>query len=85
MRLRSLNPRTLVTCMVLLSAVFWFAMGATALMAHQVFEGVPDRRAISRVILIGSFGRNTNGSHACSGRGGSFRRRKFAGRRRVTG
>jgi penicillin-binding protein 1A len=35
--------------MVLLAIAFWFGMGATALMAHQVFEGVPDRRAISRV------------------------------------
>jgi penicillin-binding protein 1A len=35
--------------MVALSVAFWFAMGASALFAHQVFEDVPDRSSIGRV------------------------------------
>jgi penicillin-binding protein 1A len=35
--------------MVVLAVLFWAGMGATALFAHQVFDGVPDRKALSRV------------------------------------
>ena len=43
------HPRGFVAVMVALASVFWIGMGATALFAHQVFEGVPDRRALSQV------------------------------------
>jgi penicillin-binding protein 1A len=42
-------PRGFVALMVALAVVFWTSMGATALLAHQVFEGVPDRASLSRV------------------------------------
>ncbi len=35
--------------MIALAAAFWFSMGATALVAHQMFDGVPDKTALSRV------------------------------------
>jgi 1A family penicillin-binding protein len=47
--LASGRPRAFVGVMIALSAGFWFAMGATALFAHQVFDGVPDRGSLSRV------------------------------------
>jgi penicillin-binding protein 1A len=43
------HPRGFVALMLALAAVFWVGMGATALFAHQVFEGVPDRSALSQV------------------------------------
>jgi 1A family penicillin-binding protein len=43
------HPRGFVVVMVILAVVFWTGMGATALLAHQVFEGVPDRTMLSRV------------------------------------
>jgi 1A family penicillin-binding protein len=43
------NPRGFVGLMIVLAVTFWFTMGATALVAHQVFEGVPDRSTLSRV------------------------------------
>ena len=42
-------PRGFVVLMVALAVVFWTSMSATALLAHQVFEGVPDRALLSRV------------------------------------
>jgi len=35
--------------MVLVSAAFWFSMGATALAAHQLLGGLPDRHTLGRV------------------------------------
>lgn len=43
------HPRGFIAVMVALSVVFWAGMGATALVAHQLFDGVPDRESISRV------------------------------------
>jgi penicillin-binding protein 1A len=43
------HPHRFVTLMVALSIAFWFAMGATALVAHQVFQEVPDKSSIGRV------------------------------------
>jgi 1A family penicillin-binding protein len=43
------HPRGFVALMVVLAVAFWTGMGATALLAHQVFEGVPDRTTLSRV------------------------------------
>ena len=34
---------------VALAVAFWFAMGATALFAHQVFDDIPDRQSLGRV------------------------------------
>ncbi|HUE85990.1 MAG TPA: PBP1A family penicillin-binding protein [Vicinamibacterales bacterium] len=42
-------PRGFIALMVALAVVFWMGMGATALLAHQVFERVPDRAWLSRV------------------------------------
>ena len=35
--------------MLALALTFWSAMGATALMTHQVFDGIPDRSHLNRV------------------------------------
>ena len=43
------HPRGFVAMMVVLAVLFWTGMGATALLAHQVFEGVPDRWMLSSV------------------------------------
>src|SRR5688500_16226776 len=43
------NPRAFVWTMLALTAGFWFAMGASALFAHQLLTGVPDRGTVSRV------------------------------------
>jgi membrane peptidoglycan carboxypeptidase len=43
------HPRGFVAVMLALAVVFWTGMGATALLAHQVFEGVPDKTVLSRV------------------------------------
>jgi 1A family penicillin-binding protein len=43
------NPRGFVWTMVALTAAFWFGMGASALFAHQLLTGVPDRDTVSRV------------------------------------
>ena len=48
-RLVSGNPRVLVGAMLALAGAFWFAMGASALFAHQVLDGVPDRSSLTRV------------------------------------
>jgi 1A family penicillin-binding protein len=42
-------PKGFIALMVALAVVFWMGMGAAALLAHQVFEGVPDRTSLSRV------------------------------------
>ena len=41
------NPRTFVWTMAALTAIFWFGMGASALFAHQLLTGVPDRDTTS--------------------------------------
>src|SRR5687768_10320911 len=43
------NPRGFLAAMVALTTVFWFSMGATALFAHQLLNGVPDRSTLSRI------------------------------------
>jgi penicillin-binding protein 1A len=43
------HPRGFVSLMVVLAVLFWTGMGATALFAHQIFDGVPDRETLSRV------------------------------------
>jgi 1A family penicillin-binding protein len=43
------NPRALVAGTLVLAAAFWFSMGATALYAYQVLDGVPDRGTLGRV------------------------------------
>jgi penicillin-binding protein 1A len=43
------HPRGFVAAMVALALTFWSAMGATALMAHQVFDGIPHRSDLNRV------------------------------------
>ena len=43
------HPRGFVALMVVLATLFWAGMGATALFAHQLFDGVPDRASLSRV------------------------------------
>lgn len=43
------RSRVLVGAMVVLAVAFWFSMGATALFAHQVFDGVPDRQTLGRL------------------------------------
>jgi penicillin-binding protein 1A len=43
------HPRGFIGLMMALAVVFWTGMGATALFAHQVFDGVPDRKTLSRV------------------------------------
>ena len=45
----SQNPRGFVAAMAVVAATFWFAMGATAIFAHQVLAGVPDRASLPRV------------------------------------
>jgi penicillin-binding protein 1A len=42
-------PRVFVASIVVIAVAFWMSMGATALLAHQVFEGVPDRASLSQV------------------------------------
>jgi penicillin-binding protein 1A len=43
------NPRGFVAAMVVLAAMFWFGMGATAIFAHRVLDDVPDRSSLTRV------------------------------------
>ena len=43
------HARTFVWVMVVVGIVFWFSMGATILFAHQLFDGLPERRNISQV------------------------------------
>jgi 1A family penicillin-binding protein len=43
------HARMFVAAMLVLAAGFWFTMGATALAAHQLFNGLPDRHALGRV------------------------------------
>ena len=43
------NPRGFVATMVALTIAFWFAMGASALLAHQLLHDVPDRSTLNRV------------------------------------
>ena len=43
------HPRGFVALMVGIALVFWMSMGATALIAHQMFDGVPDRASLGRV------------------------------------
>ena len=43
------NPRGFVATMIGLTIAFWFAMGASALFAHQVLNDVPDRSTLYRV------------------------------------
>ena len=43
------HPRGFIGLMVVLAVVFWAGMGVTALFAHQLFEGVPDRAVLSQV------------------------------------
>jgi 1A family penicillin-binding protein len=43
------HPRSFVAFMVVLAVVFWAGMGATALFAHQVLEGVPARASLGQV------------------------------------
>ena len=43
------HPQGFVACMVVIAVMFWTGMGATALMAHQLFDGIPDRSTLSRV------------------------------------
>ena len=43
------HPRGFIACMVVIAVMFWVGMGATALTAHQLFDGIPDRATLSRV------------------------------------
>ena len=43
------HPRGFVAAMLVVALMFWTGMGATALLAHQVFDGIPDRSTLSRV------------------------------------
>jgi 1A family penicillin-binding protein len=43
------HPRGFIGFMLALAVLFWTGMGATALFAHQVFEGVPDRSTLGQV------------------------------------
>ena len=43
------NPRWFVGTMVGLTLVFWFAMGASALFAHQMLSGVPERHSLGSI------------------------------------
>ena len=43
------HPRRLVAGMLLLAAACWVSVGATALFAHQLLDGVPDKRSLGRV------------------------------------
>ncbi len=42
-------PRGFLATMSVVGAMFWFGMGASALLAHQVLTGVPDRSSLTRV------------------------------------
>ena len=48
-RLLNGSPRFLVGAMIALAGAFWFTMGASALFAYQVLDGVPDRSSLGRV------------------------------------
>jgi membrane peptidoglycan carboxypeptidase len=48
-RIVTLNPRALVAGTLALAAAFWFTIGATALYAYQVIDGVPERSTLGRV------------------------------------
>jgi penicillin-binding protein 1A len=43
------NERLFVTAMLALAIAFWFSMGATALAAHQLLGGLPDKQSLGRV------------------------------------
>jgi penicillin-binding protein 1A len=43
------KARILVALIVAVAAAFWFSMGATALAAHQLLGGLPDRHSLGRV------------------------------------
>jgi 1A family penicillin-binding protein len=45
----SRHPGGFVATMSVVGAMFWFGMGASALFAHQVLTGVPDRSSLTRV------------------------------------
>jgi 1A family penicillin-binding protein len=43
------HPRGFIAAMIALAVVFWTGIGATALLAHQIVDGIPDRATLSRV------------------------------------
>jgi membrane peptidoglycan carboxypeptidase len=43
------HPRGFVATMAVVGVMFWFGMGASAIFAHQVLRGVPDRSSLTRV------------------------------------
>jgi 1A family penicillin-binding protein len=43
------HPRGFVAAMIVISVTFWAGMGATALFAHQMLDGIPDRSMLGRV------------------------------------
>ncbi len=43
------HPRLFVGFMVLVGAVVWLSMGAGALYAHQLLDGLPDKQSLARV------------------------------------
>jgi penicillin-binding protein 1A len=43
------HPRGFIAGMIVIAVMFWAGMGATALTAHQLFGGIPDRATLSRV------------------------------------
>jgi 1A family penicillin-binding protein len=43
------KARILVALIVAVAAAFWFSMGATALAAHQLLGGLPDRHSLGKV------------------------------------
>jgi 1A family penicillin-binding protein len=43
------HPRGFIAAMLVIAAMFWTGMGASALLAHQLFSGIPDRATLSRV------------------------------------
>jgi 1A family penicillin-binding protein len=43
------HPRGFIAAMLVIAVMFWTGMGASALLAHQLFTGIPDRATLSRV------------------------------------
>jgi 1A family penicillin-binding protein len=43
------HPRGFIAAMIVISVTFWTGMGATAILAHQMFDGIPDRSMLGRV------------------------------------
>jgi penicillin-binding protein 1A len=43
------HPRGFIVSMIVVAVMFWAGMGATALTAHQLFDGIPDRATLSSV------------------------------------